>query len=165
MYLKYVNTVYFVHVFKYKIQNTFWMRFKYKIHRMYFKYVFEILIGAYLKYLTTLLTKGRWYSTAGKISSMWLPLLFTPYKGSQTGTVEDCRSGILLHARRSFCYWTRLIQYTDRPVTRILIRWVVTFFVIFCSSDLGIFMIVIIIIIIIVVVAIINNILLTSEQT
>ena len=39
MYLKYVNTVYFV--FKYKIHFEFTSNTKYKIHRMY---VFEILI-------------------------------------------------------------------------------------------------------------------------
>ena len=50
IYLKYVNTVYFV--FKYKIHFEFASNrpTKYKIHRMYFKYVFEIL---YLKYFTT----------------------------------------------------------------------------------------------------------------
>jgi len=42
MYLKYVNTVYFV--FKYKIHFEFASNTKYKIHRMYFKYVFEIII-------------------------------------------------------------------------------------------------------------------------
>jgi len=42
MYLKYINTVYFV--FKYKIHFEFASNTKYKIHHMYFKYVFEILI-------------------------------------------------------------------------------------------------------------------------
>ena len=42
MYLKYVNTVYFV--FKYKIHFEFTSNTKCKIHRMHFKYVFEILI-------------------------------------------------------------------------------------------------------------------------
>ena len=40
MYLKYVNTVYFVFNFEFA-SNT-----KYKIHRMYFKYVFEILYAS-----------------------------------------------------------------------------------------------------------------------
>ena len=40
MYLKYINTVYFV--FKYKIQNTFWISFKHKIQNT--SHVFQIRI-------------------------------------------------------------------------------------------------------------------------